>query len=186
MDLESSFELIQRAQQGDNDALNRLLERYVPRLRRWASGRLPAHARDLGDTNDLVQDAVIGTFRNLEHFEQRNEGALQAYLRQAVLNRLRDQLRRTSRRPVRDVLGSDIPSSDLSPLEAAIGAQALDRYDRALARLEEHDREAVIARLELGYTDAEIAALVNKPSPGAARVAIARAVTKLARYMAEG
>lgn len=186
MDLESSFELIQRAQEGDHDALNRLLERYVPRLRRWASGRLPAHARDLGDTNDLVQDAVIGTFRNLDHFEQRNEGALQAYLRQAVLNRLRDQIRRTTRRPGRDVLDTQVPSRDLSPLEAAIGAQALDRYDRALARLEEHDREAVIARLELGYTYAEIAALVNKPSPGAARVAIARAVTKLARYMAEG
>ena len=185
MDLESSFELIHRAQQGDDEALNRLLERYVPRLRRWASGRLPAHARDLGDTNDLVQDAVIGTFRNLGTFEQRNEGALQAYLRQAVLNRLRDQIRRTSRRPNRGALDPETPGQDASPLEAAIGAQALDRYDRALARLDDRDREAVIARLELGYSYTEIAALVDKPTPGAARVAISRAVTKLARYMAE-
>ncbi len=64
--LESSFELIQRAQGGDEDALNRLLERYHPRLRRWASGRLPSHARELGDTNDLVQEAIIGTFRRLD------------------------------------------------------------------------------------------------------------------------
>ena len=185
MDLESSFELIQRAQQGDSDALNRLLERYLPRLRRWARGRLPVYARDLGDTNDLVQDAVIGTFRNFANFEQRGEGALQAYLRQAVLNRIRDEVRRTGRRPRRTALDPEMPGRQLSPLEAAIGTQAIDRYEQALARLGETDRQAVIARLELGCSYAEVAALVDKPTPGAARVAITRAVAKLARYMAE-
>lgn len=186
MDLDSSFELIQRAQRGDRDALNRLLERYLPRLRRWARGRLPSQARDLGDTNDVVQDALIGTFRNFSSFEQRGEGALHAYLRQAVLNRIRDEVRRLGRRPTRDALDPDLPGGQLSPLEAAIGTQALNRYEKALARLGDIERQAVVARLELGYSYAEIAALVNKPTAGAARIAVSRAVSKLALYMANG
>ena len=185
MELESSFELIQRAQRGDGDALNRLLARYVPRLRRWASGRLPAYARDLGDTNDLVQEAFIRTVRNFGSFEDRGEGALQAYLRQAVLNRVKDEVRRTNRQPGRDPLDPETPGRQQSPLEQAIGAQALDRYEKALARLEETEQQAVIARLELGYSYQEIAALVDKPTANAARVAVSRAVAKLARYMAE-
>ena len=185
MDLESSFELIQRAQQGDREALNLLLERYLPRLRRWARGRLPDYARGLGDTNDLVQDAAIGTFRNFKNFEQRGEGALQAYLRQAVVNRIRDEVRRSGRRPSGESLDPEMPGKQLSPLETAIGQQALDRYETALARLGEIERQAVVARLELGFTYSEVAALVDKPTAGAARIAITRAVAKLARYMAE-
>ena len=74
MALDSSIELIHRAQREDEDALNRLLERYLPRLCRWASGRLPAHARDLRDTQDMVQEAVISTFRRIDRFELRGRG----------------------------------------------------------------------------------------------------------------
>lgn len=185
MDLESSFELIERAKQGDTDALNRLLARYLPRVRRWASGRLPTPARDLGDTNDVVQEALIGTFRNFARFEDRGEGALLAYIRQAVMNRIRDEMRKVERRPPHDLLDTALPGHGISPLQAAIGQQAIERYERALAQLEEHDRQAVVARLELGQTYEEIAVLVNKPTAGAARVAISRAVAKLARLMAQ-
>ena len=182
-DLESSFELIERAQRGDTDALNRLLARYLPRLRRWASGRLPRHARDLGDTNDLVQEAVIRTVHNIQSFEHRGEGALQAYLRQAVVNRIRDEVRRAGRRPEHGALDDAMVGAEDSPLERAIGGQALERYEQALASLGDEEREAVVARLELGCSFHEVAALVGKPSADAARVAVARAVTKLAALM---
>jgi RNA polymerase sigma factor (sigma-70 family) len=185
MDLESSFELIRRAQQGDEDALNRLLGRYLPRLRQWASRRLPHYARDLGDTNDLVQEAIIGTLRNLRQFEPRREGALQAYLRRAVWNRIRDEIRRVDRLPERGELDPALPAEEASPLEHAIGRESLERYERALARLDDVEREAVIARLEFGYTYEEIAGLVGKPTAGAARIAISRALAKLAKLMAE-
>ena len=101
MDPESSFELVQRAQAGDEMALGRLLARYRPRLRRWASGRLPAQARDLTDTEDLIQDVMLRAFRNLPSFEQRSEWAFQAYLRRAVTNRIRDEIRRLKATPPR-------------------------------------------------------------------------------------
>lgn len=58
-----------------------------------------------------------------------------------------------------------------SSLEQAIGQEALDRYERALATLRREDRELVVARVELGYTNQEIAELLGKPSANAARMA---------------
>jgi RNA polymerase sigma factor (sigma-70 family) len=183
MDAESSFELIRRAQDGDSGALNALIARYLPRLQRWASGRLPRYARVMTDTDDLVQDALVGTFKNLGKFEHRGEWALQAYLRQAVTNRIRDELRRAENQRGRRQEAEDVPTTEASPLEQALGAQLFSRYDAALARLTEIEREAVIARMELGCSYAEIATLIEKPSPDAARVMVARTLEKVANMM---
>ena len=94
IDPESTFSLIERARAGDEQALERLFAKHLKPLQRWASGRLPKWARDLADTDDLVQDTLLKTFKRIESFEPRRVGALQAYLRNAVLNRLRDELRR--------------------------------------------------------------------------------------------
>src|SRR5471032_354224 len=116
----SSFDLLHLARQGDQEALSRLLERYLPRITRWASGRLPRWARDMADTDDLVQETLVKTVRGLGAFDVRGDGALQAYLREAVLNRVRDELRRHGRRPASAALDSAVPANDVSPLEAAI------------------------------------------------------------------
>src|SRR5476649_1697431 len=61
----SSFDLLHLARHGDQEALSRLLERYLPRITRWASGRLPRWARDMADTDDLVQETLVKTVRGL-------------------------------------------------------------------------------------------------------------------------
>src|SRR5437762_13839464 len=94
----SSVELLERAQSGDDAALNSLLARYLPRPTRWASGRLPAGLRTMLDTSHLVQDTIINALRNLGTLEIQNEGTLQAYLRRAVNNRIIDLYRRGTRR----------------------------------------------------------------------------------------
>ena len=65
-DAESSMALLKRARAGDRQALEALTARYLPRLRRWASGRLPRWARDLADTEDLVQETVLQTFKRID------------------------------------------------------------------------------------------------------------------------
>jgi RNA polymerase sigma-70 factor (ECF subfamily) len=162
---ESTLSLLARARAGDQSALDDLFARYAPPLRRWASGRLPRWARDLSDTPDLVQESLLQTFRNTDGFDCRGEGALQASLRQAVMNRISDELRKSRTRPASAELGVDVPDDAPSPLEAAIGAEAVERYESALARLRPGDRELVIARVELGLTYSEIAAAAAKPSP---------------------
>lgn len=182
----ASLILLERVRAGDTAALNRLMDRYLPKLSRWASGRLPHWARDMSDTDDLVQDTLIRSVANLGHFEARGEGALQAYLRGAVMNRIRDEIRRRRIRPLQESLDSTIPASGQSPLEAAIGSETLAKYDRALDRLEPETREAVIARIEMGCSYAEIAELMNKPSPDAARMTVSRALLRLAEEMRRG
>ena len=182
-DLESSLELLERARAGDAAALDRLLTRYLRPLRRWAHGRLPRWARDLSDTEDLVQETLIHTLRHLGTFRPQREGALQAYLRQAVRNRIRDELRRLERRPQREDLDPESPTSLASPLDLAIGEEAIERYETALAALREEEREAIIARVEFEQSYEVIASMLDKPSPDAARMAVQRALVRLALEM---
>ena len=181
--VESSLDLVRRVQAGDESALEALITRYRPRLVRWASGRLPAHARDLAETQDLVQETLIRAFRRIGQIEIRGEGSLQAYLRQVLLNTIRMELRRVRRRPPGDGLESDVESNDASPLERAIGSQTLDRYERALEGLRPSERELVIAHVEFGFSHQDLAAAFDKPSANAARMALQRALLRLAEAM---
>jgi RNA polymerase sigma factor (sigma-70 family) len=181
--LDSTAVLIQRVREGDKDSLERLIQRHLAPLRRYVSGRLPRWARDLSDTDDLVQDTLLRTLSKLDVFEVRGAGALHAYLRQAVLNRLRDELRRKGRAPALvDVYELDV-AGPASPLEEAIGAEAAARYVAALARLEPEEREAIIGRVEMEYSYADLADLLGKPTADAARKAARRALLRLAEEM---
>jgi RNA polymerase sigma-70 factor (ECF subfamily) len=144
---------------------------------------LPLWARDLSDTQDLVQDAVLQVVRHLAHFDPKGPGALHAYLRAAVMNRIRDELRRAHRRPAATELDEDMCSKSASPFEMAMGKETLDRYEAALAELRDEERELIIARVELGLEYSELAAALGKPTPNAARVAVRRALIKLAETM---
>lgn len=185
-DPESSMNLLRQAQAGDRQALDDLLARYLPRLRRWASGRLPSGIRTMNDTGDIVQDAIINALRNLNGIEIRTDGALQAYLRRSVNNRIIDLYRRHGRRPPREEIPEDAVGAGPSPLEDAIGAEALDNYERALASLRDEDREAIVLRVELGLEYDEMARQLGKPSAAAARMAAARAIARLAQAMRRG
>jgi len=182
-DLQSSFALLQRARNGDEEACNELCARYLPRLRRWAHGRLPDWARQHLDTEDIVQDTLMQSMRQLPAFTPQHERAFCAYVSQALRNRLRDAVRRALTRPAGQPLSPEEPAGDPSPLEQAVGVQMLSRYDSALQRLREPDRELVVARVELGLDYQEIAGLLDKPSIPAARVAVSRALVRLATEM---
>lgn len=181
--VESTVTLLDRARAGDADALNALIARFLPRLRRWATGRLPHWARDLADTHDLVQETVVQAFKRIEAFEVRGDGALQAYLRQVLLNRIRKEIRRAGRRPETAALDSQIGDEGPSPLEAAVGREAVERYEAALGRLRPQDREVIVGHVELGLTNEELAAALGRPTANAARMAVERALYRLAKEM---
>ena len=185
-DLDSTRKLIDRARAGDQDALDRLFDRHLKPLQRFARGRLPQWARDLTDTDDLVQETLLQTFKRIEGFDNRGVGALNAYLRQAVMNRIRDELRRKGRRPqMTDLDGIEQDRAE-SPLEQAIGREMVERYEEALARLKPEEREAIVARVELGFSYAELADALGKPTADAARKTAERALVRLAEEMKRG
>jgi RNA polymerase sigma factor (sigma-70 family) len=182
-DAATSSELLQRARDGDCAALDLLLSRQLPALTRWASGRLPPWSRNGMDTLDLVQETMLGLLKHVDRFESRGQGALGAYLRQAIVNRVKDQKRNATRRPRVTALDSAIRDEAPSPMDHAISEEARKRYGAALQRLQSDERQAVIARLEFGHDYQEIAWLMNKPSRDAARMFVARALIKLAHEM---
>jgi RNA polymerase sigma-70 factor (ECF subfamily) len=181
--LETTTDLLARVKAGEEHALEQLFQRCLPPLKRWARGQLPGYARDMADTQDIVQDAVLSTLHHLETFESRHPGALQKYLRQAVVNRVRDEIRRVSRRPVRTELDEQEPDIAPSPLQRAIGRQGMARYENALLHLRACDRKAVTARFEAQKSYEEVAVILGKPNANAARVAVTRALAKLVGEM---
>lgn len=182
--LTSTVDLLERIRQGDDEAANQLLERSIPPLRRWARGRLPQWARGMAETQDLVQGAVLRALPRLKTFEARHPGALQAYLRQAVDNHIKDEIRKARVRPAPAPLADDHPDNRPSPLEEAIGRQGIARYEAALARLRPADQEAIIARCELQQSYEEIAIALGKPTPDAARMTVVRALKNLVKELA--
>jgi RNA polymerase sigma factor (sigma-70 family) len=179
----STIDLLERFKRGDEEAVNLLVERSIPPLKRWARGRLPHWARGLAETQDLVQNAVLRAIPHLKTFEAKHPGALQAYLRQAVNNHIRDEIRKVKVRPPASELSDEQPDQGPSPLERAIGQESLERYEAALKTLREVDREAIIARVELQQSYDEIAIALGKPSADAARMAVVRALRNLLKAM---
>ena len=131
--LTSTIDLLERFKQGDEVAVNLLVERSLPPLKRWARGRLPQWARGIEETQDLVQNAVIRALPKLKTFEAKHPGALQAYLRQAINNHICDEIRKIKRRPGQSELDENQPDAGLSPLEQAIGHEGIERSWSMLA-----------------------------------------------------
>ena len=181
MKINSSRHLLQQAQHGDKAAVDSdaLLRRYVPSLRRWASGRLPRTRNS--DADAFVHDTVMRTLSRKDALELRHEGAL-SYLRQAIIARISAEARQPAP-------GAAAPPGDRaagSPLDEAIGREAVERYEKALSKLVPEEREAIIARVELGYSYDDVANAVGCSSADEARMAVIIALLHLAEEMRRG
>lgn len=180
--LESTASLLIKVRNGDNVARERLCATYLPMLSKWAHGRLPAYARDLAETDDLVQVSLLRALDYLKTFEPNREGAFLAYVRKILINNIRAEIRRIGRQPhvVRDIETED---SGHTVLEDAIGSEMMEKYETALMKLNEVAREAVILRVEFGYSFPEIAMATDRPSANAARMMVSRALAEMAENM---
>lgn len=182
----TSMRLLLRARRGDQSAIAEIVTRHVGPLTRWAHGRLPRWARTVADTGDLVQEALLQTLRRFNRFEPQGHAALQAYLRRAVDNRIKDEFRRIGRRGLASELDERLADGAPSPLQAAMFGETERRYREGIGRLRESDRRLVVARVELGYSLEQLAAMTGRVRPDTARVALRRALQRLAVEMARG
>jgi RNA polymerase sigma-70 factor, ECF subfamily len=179
----TSLRLLARIHRGDASALDRLLERYLPRLHAWAHGRLPRWVRTGADTPDLIQDVLLRSARRLPDVELRCRASLAAYFRTAVRNRIRDEHRRSARHPLRSrTRTSNARETSDSPLDRLIGASDFAKYRAALAALDADDRELIVAHVELDYSHQQLGCMTDR-TPNAARMALHRAIGRLAARM---
>lgn len=183
IDPNSSFTLIARAKSGDHVAVELLCARYLKRIERWAHGRLPIGARSHVDTQDIAQETLVQVIRRLDHFEPMHDGGFQGYVFRTMINRVNDELRKIHRRPRNTSLEPDYKSPAPSPMEWAVAGELRTNYEQALLRLSDSDRDAIVARVELELSWEEVVNALQKPSVAAARMAVSRALVKLAREM---
>jgi RNA polymerase sigma-70 factor, ECF subfamily len=179
--LTTTTSLIRRFQAGNAEAREELLARCLPALRRWAHGRLPAWGRDLAETEDLVQTSLLRAAQSLESFRPERQGAFLAYLRQILMNVLRDELRRSRRQPHTGLEAGALEAA-AEPRRAAAPEDLL-AYEAALESLDDRQRQAVVLRLEFGMTFPEVAAELELPSGNAARMLVTRSLVKIAEAM---
>ena len=182
----ATVDLVERARDGDETAWEILMRRYRGPLQRFARSRLARQPRRLTDTDDVVQDVTINVFRRLHRIELRFPGALLAYLRRSVSNRVADEHRRAVRQGPTATLDDNLRDGHPSPLDTTIDHDKLRAYRTALLSLGPDDRLAIVMRLERGESYELIATRLGKPTPNAARVAVARAMFKLAQQMGSG
>ena len=180
----STVDLVVRARLGDEAAWRELVARYEGPLRRSVRGRLPRAARGLTDTDDMVQDATLNVLRRLPLIELRFPGALLAYLRRAIQNRLVDERRRASRTVIPSPLLDEHATPGASPLDHTIDRDRRRRFRAGLSTLSPRDRRALVMRLEAGASYEAIAAALGCPTPNAARVTVGRALHRIAEHMA--
>jgi RNA polymerase sigma factor (sigma-70 family) len=181
--LDATADLVARVRTGDQDAWAALINRFLRPLTQLGHNRLRGQARGMTDTDDVVQDALINTVKRLDRVDCGNRGALSAYLRRAVLNRIVDAARRSSRMTSDDDAIAAARDRGPSPLDHLLDKEETQRYRAALATLAPRDRTLIVLRLrhQLPYRD--LANRLGLSSPDAARMASMRAFCRLAEAL---
>ena len=120
------------------------------------------------------------TFSRRDSLELQHEGAL-SYLRQAIVARIAND----ARRPPLKLIPSGNRAAPVAVGEA-VGRDEVERYDRALRRLVSVEREAIIARVELGYNYHDVADAIGCSTADEARRLVITGLLHLAEEMYRG
>lgn len=191
MSYEKTLHLVRSAQQGSAGAVEELFRRYLPRVRQIVALRLGYRQAKLCEIDDLVQEALLKVFENLDKYEARSEAGFRHWIAACVGNAIRNVLRdaRAQKRggqrvrAFAEVLPENLASSIFpgkGPTPSAIlqGAETLERIESALLKLDERDRELIILRRLCEMSYAELAENFGL-SEVAARQAFHRAMNRL-------
>jgi DNA-directed RNA polymerase specialized sigma24 family protein len=166
-----------------DERVKELSERYSFHLERWTHGRTPMWARGAFNPRDVVQETLMQVaLRGGDGVAGPDQAVLDC-LRRALYDNvlLKVHLARRATAELRQAVKS---SAELHLHDPALGAELLKRYEAGLRRLKPLDREAIIARAELGLPWSEVTELLQKTGVAAARMTVSRALIRLAREMA--
>ena len=182
--------LVHEASRGDAPAIEALLGRYLPELRRYVGRRAGRAVLDKESGSDVVQSVCRELFEGLrsERFEYRGEAEFKQWLYGAALLKLEGRRRHWQagkREAAREVpAGSRAsafrdPADSATPSRGAIAREDAERLRAALAELPEHYREIVELAHVDGLSHREIATRLGITETNS-RVLLSRALARLA------
>lgn len=177
-------ELLAQAREGDSDAVEDLLERHRPGLRRMVDARMDRRLERRVDASDIVQDVLLEASQRLEDYLRDPRLPFSLWLRQLAQDRVIDMHRRhrlAGRRsldreqPIQT--GEDDNSSrelaiqlrdpELTPAAHALREELRDQFLRALGLMDEPDREILMMRHFEQLSNSEAAELLGLSEPAA-------------------
>lgn len=161
-------ELVERAQQGDTQAFNALVNKYQRRLARLLSRLI----KDEHEVNDVVQESFIKAYRALPNF--RGDSAFYTWLYRISINTAKNFLANSNKRPISssemfsgsdgEVMDmTDQVADDLTPEAELMNKQILQTVEHAVAKLPEDLRRAITLREMDGMSYEEIAQEMQCP-----------------------
>jgi RNA polymerase sigma-70 factor (ECF subfamily) len=169
---------IEAARRGDQEAWERLHQRYRPLLSFTAQAGMPDHLRGRFDIEDVLQSAFLSAFRSLGSYDYRGEASFRSWLKEITRNELADRIRahdaskRSSRRE------QQVSDPDIYPRAGEEGetpSQIVSRAQRraqvlaAMRRLEDEQQEVLWMRDFEGRTWEQIGRLSGCTESGARR-----------------
>jgi RNA polymerase sigma-70 factor (ECF subfamily) len=189
---ESTVELVRDAQQGNREALESLFARYLPRVRQIVTFRLGVRPSQFDRHEEIVQEALVGTFQNLVRYEERTEATFLNWVSQCVVNTIRMHFRRESAQKrgggkVRffgsyeseDVSAVVFAGKEPTPSAVYSGKELAEKVEQALFEMKEHWREVIIQRLFCEMSYAEIGAEMGIREEATVRKVFSRAMDEL-------
>lgn len=193
-DSDVTRELLRRIHDGDNDALQKLLETQRDYLRRLVDLRMENELRGRVDPSDVVQETLIVISRRVDDFIVRQPTSFRLWVRRKAIERLIEVRRKhlADKRSVR----RELKLSDASSMAVARGFMAglpnrslerremVNRVRGAIEELGELDREVILLRHVEELSNHEVAEILDI-DPDTASKRYGRAVRRLATKMNE-
>jgi RNA polymerase sigma-70 factor (ECF subfamily) len=199
---DDTIKLLEKAEQGDADAVDRLLSRHRTAVRRMIQLRMdPALGRRV-DASDIVQEVMIDAHRRLKKYLKNPSMPFHLWLRQMAKDRLIDAHRR-HRKAARRSLDRELPleirlpnyestrslalelcDRERTPAAAATWRELKRRFEQAIGQLEPQDQEIMLMRHFEQLSNSEVAQALEL-SPQAASMRYLRALRSLRELLAD-
>ena len=195
-DSDQTRELLAQARDGEQVAINALLDKHRDALRRMVDLRMDKVVQRRVDASDIVQDVLVEANRRLRDYLENPGLPFHLWLRNMAHDRLIDAHRRHRGAARRSIdreqplvaarfldqstidLGAEIADRELTPAAAATWNELQRRFQMAVDELDEQDREVVLMRHFEHLSNSEVAQTLGLSEP-AAGMRYLRAMRKL-------
>jgi len=188
-------ELLAHARDGDDSAVNRLMDRHRNALERMVRMRLDQKIRRRIDASDVVQDVLVEANRRLQDYLANPAMPFHLWLRHIAQDRIIDAHRRHRGSAKRSVdreqapvvagenhstiqLIAELCDRELTPAAAATQQELARRVELAVSELNEQDGEIIVMRHYEQLSNQEVALALGLTEP-AASMRYLRAIRRL-------
>ncbi|HZZ71510.1 MAG TPA: sigma-70 family RNA polymerase sigma factor [Pirellulales bacterium] len=183
-DSSQTRELLLGAREGNQAAVNQLLDKHRDALRRMVEMRMDRAVSQRVDASDIVQEVLLEANRRLRDYMNDPRLPFHLWLRHMAKDRLIDAHRRHRQAARRSVdreqasvatpldqstldLMAGICDPELTPAAAATWHELQSRFEAAIGELDEQDREVVLMRHFEQLSNSEVAQSLNLSEPAA-------------------